>query len=76
MNMGPGAAPGPMMNKGMYMRRSAPYHNPQMMKGRQVPGGQQYPNGTQVTGSAHLCNNFCVLCMCVCCLLSIYMAEK
>lgn len=62
--MGPGAAPGPMMNKGMYMRRSAPYHNPQMMKGRQVPGGQQYPNGTQVTGS-HLYNHLCVLFICV-----------
>lgn len=48
MNMDPGTGPGPMMNKGMYMRRPAPYHNPQMVKGRQVPGGQQYPNGTQV----------------------------
>lgn len=48
MNMGPGGGPGPILNKGMYMRRSAPYSNPHMVKGRQVPGGQQYPNGTQV----------------------------
>ncbi|XP_078316465.1 zinc finger MIZ domain-containing protein 1-like isoform X2 [Crassostrea virginica] len=47
MNMGPGGGPGPILNKGMYMRRSAPYSNPHMVKGRQVPGGQQYPNGTQ-----------------------------